>query len=71
VAAEFLTIPEVAKLLRVGERTAYGLARDGKLPAIKVGNQWRVRRTALEEWVDAGRAIAAGGPIKADEAKSE
>ncbi len=51
---EFLTIPEVAQLLRVGEKTAYTLAREGKLPAIRVGNQWRCSRKALEQWVAAG-----------------
>ena len=30
--AEFLTIPEIAKLLRIGQRTAYTLACDGKPP---------------------------------------
>lgn len=51
---EFLTIPEVAVLLRVGQKTAYTLAREGKLPAVRVGNQWRVPKRALEQWVAAG-----------------
>lgn len=51
---EFLTIPEVAKLLRVGQKTAYTLAREGKLPAIRVGNQWRCSKKSLEQWVEAG-----------------
>ena len=51
---EFLTIPEVAKLLRIGTRTAYTLAREGKLPGVRVGNQWRVPKKALEQWVKDG-----------------
>lgn len=51
---EFLTIPEVALLLRIGEKTAYTLAREGKLPAFKAGNQWRVPKKALDQWVAAG-----------------
>ncbi len=48
----FLTIPEAARLLRVAERTVYTLARRGDLPgAVKVGNQWRIDRTTLMEWV--------------------
>lgn len=36
---EFLTVPEAAKLLRIGENTAYELVRQGRLPAMKVGNR--------------------------------
>ena len=46
---EFLTIPEVAKLLRIGAKTAYTLAREGKLPAVRVGGWWRVRKKALDQ----------------------
>lgn len=49
-----LTIPEVAKVLRIGEKTAYVLAREGKLPALRVGTQWRVPKKALESWIAAG-----------------
>ena len=48
--ANYLTIPEAAELLRIAERTLYTLARQGKFPAMKVGNQWRVDREALKEW---------------------
>ena len=61
---EFLTVPEAAQLLRIGERTAYKLVRDGRLPAVKVGNQWRIEKGAFEEW------LAQGGN-KADVADDE
>ncbi len=51
---EYLTIPEVALLLRIGQKTAYALAREGKLPAIRVGNQWRCSKKSLEQWASAG-----------------
>lgn len=55
MATAFLTIPEVARLLRVGQRTAYSLARSGELVgAVRVGVQWRVSRAALQRWADAG-----------------
>jgi excisionase family DNA binding protein len=48
----FLTIEEVAELLRLSERSVYNLARGGRLAgAVKVGNQWRVDRGALMAWV--------------------
>lgn len=47
----FLTIPEVAQLLRISLRKAYQLAEEGKLPGtIKVGVQWRVNREQLMAW---------------------
>lgn len=56
---DFLTIPEVAVLLRIAERTAYKLAREGKLVgAAKVGNQWRVHREELLAWLKAGGQAA-------------
>ena len=35
-------IREAAEVLRVSPMTIYRLIRDGELPAIKVGWQWRV-----------------------------
>ena len=52
---EFLTIGEVANLLKLGERTVYQLAREGRLGgAAKVGNQWRFEKTALLKWLQQG-----------------
>jgi excisionase family DNA binding protein len=46
----FMTIEEVAELLRLSERSVYGLARKGELPgAVKVGRSWRVERATLME----------------------
>jgi excisionase family DNA binding protein len=47
-----LTIPEVAALLRISEKSAYKLAQAGELPGFKVGNQWRFRRAELDGWID-------------------
>ncbi len=46
---QLLTLRELADYLRVSMRTAYQLAYDGEVPAIKVGGQWRIPRAALEE----------------------
>ena len=48
----FLTIEEAAELLRISPRSAYTLAREGRLAgAVKVGNQWPVDKDALMTWV--------------------
>lgn len=46
-----LTLPEVAALLRVTERTIYALLARRELPAFKVGGQWRFQRRDLDAWV--------------------
>ena len=48
---DILTIREVADYLKVTERTLYRLVQDGKLPAFKVGNSWRLRREDSERWI--------------------
>ncbi|MEN0066553.1 MAG: helix-turn-helix domain-containing protein [Myxococcota bacterium] len=49
---ELLTLREVAKLLRVGMKTAYSLVQAGELPGFKVGGQWRFRRADIDAWID-------------------
>ncbi len=50
-----LTTEEVMALLRVNTRTVYRLIRSKDIPAVRVGHQWRFRRSDLEEWLDRGR----------------
>jgi excisionase family DNA binding protein len=57
---EILTLPEVAQLLKVAEKTVYTMAQKGGLPAFKVGGQWRFRRTDLDAWIDAKTRRSAG-----------
>jgi excisionase family DNA binding protein len=53
----FLTTEEVLGYLKVNPRTIYRLIRSGELPAIRIGRQWRFRRTDLDEWLDRQRAV--------------
>ena len=46
-----LSTEEVAEYLGVGQATVYRWCREGSLPAVKIGRRWRVRRSALEEFV--------------------
>ncbi|WP_305971054.1 MULTISPECIES: helix-turn-helix domain-containing protein [unclassified Mameliella] len=49
---EILTIPEVAKLLKINEKTAYRLASQSEIPGFKVGGSWRFRADELRRWMD-------------------
>lgn len=48
---DFLTTKEVAEYLRVNPYTVYRLVAQRKLPAFKVGSQWRFKRTVLDHWL--------------------
>ncbi len=49
---EYLTIADLAALMRVSTDTAYTWARTGRVPASRVGGVWRVRRSDLEALFD-------------------
>lgn len=49
---EVLTLPELAKLLKVAEKTVYTMAQKGELPAFKVRLQWRFKRADLDQWIE-------------------
>jgi len=55
-APAFMTTEEVIDFLRVNARTLYRLIQTGGLPAVRVGRQWRFRRSDLEVWLTRDRA---------------
>ncbi len=57
---EILTLPEVAKLLKVTDKTVYSLAQKGTLPGFKVGGQWRFKRVDIDAWIEEQKAVLRG-----------
>src|SRR5690348_6714876 len=51
----FLTTEEVLEYLQVNLRTVYRLIKAGKIPAVRVGRQWRFRKTDIDAWLDSQR----------------
>lgn len=49
---QLMTLEEVAAHLRIGKRTAYQWAKDGRIPAFKVGQAWRFDRADIDRWVE-------------------
>ncbi len=49
---KLLTIEEVASWLRLSKDSVYRLTQEAKIPAFKVGNQWRFRKSEIEAWLD-------------------
>jgi excisionase family DNA binding protein len=50
--SEIMTIEQVARYLSLHELTVRRLAREGEIPAFKVGRQWRVKRELLDSWIE-------------------
>ena len=49
---EILTIDEVAEYLRLTPQTIYKWAQEKRIPAVKLGKEWRFRRSVIDKWFD-------------------
>ena len=49
---KFLTVAEVAEIMRVSKMTVYRLVHSGELPAVRVGRSFRVNETAVNEYLE-------------------
>ena len=48
----FLTVAEVAEMMRVSKMTVYRLVHSGELPAVRVGRSFRVPQKAVHDYLD-------------------
>ncbi|MET0135424.1 MAG: helix-turn-helix domain-containing protein [Kibdelosporangium sp.] len=49
---QFLTVAEVAKMMRVSKMTVYRLVHSGELPAVRVGKSFRVPEKAVHTYLE-------------------
>jgi PTS system nitrogen regulatory IIA component len=47
---EIMTLEEVAKYLKVKPQTIYTWAQNNKIPAAKLGKEWRFRKSLIDKW---------------------
>jgi excisionase family DNA binding protein len=66
----FLTTEEVLEYLQVNLRTVYRLIKAGKIPAVRVGRQWRFRKRDIDAWLDSQRPRGGGRATPAPAAPS-
>src|SRR3989304_5064501 len=57
----FLTTEEVLEYLQVNLRTVYRLIKAGKIPAVRVGRQWRFRKRDIDNWLNTSRPANESG----------
>ena len=49
---QIMTLREVAQYLGLHVMTVYKLTREGRVPAAKIGGQWRFKRDVLDDWLE-------------------
>jgi excisionase family DNA binding protein len=65
---EVMDIRQASDYLGISPDTLYKYASEGFVPAFKLGNRWRFKRTKLDEWMDLQSELQAG-PTSPDQKK--
>jgi excisionase family DNA binding protein len=48
---EIMTTKEIAEYLQLHPLTVHRLAREGRIPAFKIGTDWRFHKKHIERWI--------------------
>ena len=48
---QVMTVKDVADYLDVHPMTIYKYVKDGRIPAFKIGDSWRIRRDSIQKWI--------------------
>ena len=51
IDTEIMTAEEASKYLKISKPFVVKLAKDGKVPATKIGRSWRFTRASLDNWI--------------------
>ena len=47
---DIMTLEEVSSYLRLKPQTIYTWAQEGRIPAAKLGKEWRFKKSIIDEW---------------------
>ncbi len=50
VISDIMTLEEVAEYLKLKPQTIYTWAQEKKIPAAKLGKEWRFKKSIIDEW---------------------
>lgn len=48
---KWLTLEQIAEYLQMSTSSIYKMVQKGKIPAYKVGRQWRFKKKEIDEWI--------------------
>ncbi|WP_231737742.1 helix-turn-helix domain-containing protein [Terracidiphilus gabretensis] len=66
---EVMDIRQASDYLGISPDTLYKYASEGFVPAFKLGNRWRFKRSRLDEWMDHQSAMNVSGAVDPDQKK--
>jgi len=52
---KWLTLEQIAEYLQMSTSSIYKMAQKGKIPAYKVGRQWRFKKEEIDRWIERGK----------------
>ena len=52
---ELFTLEELARYLKISKPTLYKMVEKGKIPALKIANQWRFKKDDINRWLEKQR----------------
>lgn len=55
---ELLTLNELSRYLKISKPTLYKMVEKGKIPALKIANQWRFKKEDINTWIEKQRKFA-------------
>ncbi len=58
---EIMTAKDVAEYLHIHPLTVHKYARERKIPAFKIGSDWRFHKKYIEDWIQEKLAVHNGG----------
>jgi len=50
--SDIFTLKELSDYLKISELSVYRLVKIGKIPAFKVGHQWRFKKPSIDGWIN-------------------
>jgi excisionase family DNA binding protein len=62
VAREVMDIRQASEYLGISGDTLYRYASEGFVPAFKLGNRWRFKKSLLDAWMDEKSGVKAAAP---------
>lgn len=68
VPREVMDIRQAADYLGISADTLYRYASEGFVPAFKLGNRWRFRKSLLDDWMDEKSGVSAAS-VQVDKKK--
>jgi excisionase family DNA binding protein len=63
VAREVMDIRQASEYLGISGDTLYRYASEGFVPAFKLGNRWRFKKSLLDAWMDEKSGVKAAVPV--------